>query len=64
MVEQRTSTKRLPRRKVYSVKASPLNPQCWDITLECGHSHWVSQKTRPKLKTKGCGPCRDGVGSR
>lgn len=54
----------LPQRKVYSVKVSPLNPKCWHVTLECGHSHWITQKTRPKLKTKGCGPCRDGVGSR
>ena len=53
---------RLPQRKVCSVKVSPLNPVCWNVTLECGHNHWVTQKTRPKLKTKGCGPCRDGQG--
>lgn len=46
------------KRKVVSVKVSPLNPLQWCITLECRHDVWVTAKQKPRRKTADCGRCK------
>jgi len=44
-------------KKVLRAFRSPLNPQRWCLTLECGHEVWVTSKSRPKRQTAKCENC-------
>lgn len=50
-----------PKRTITRVDRSPMNPQRWSLTLECGHERWVTGKTKPKSKTAQCLECTDAV---
>ncbi len=40
--------------KVISVKQSPLNALRWVLVLDCGHTVWVTARSRPQWKTCNC----------
>jgi hypothetical protein len=44
-------------QKVVRVDQSPLNPQRWCLTLECGHEAWVNSTRKPTRKSASCGRC-------
>lgn len=45
-------------RKVMDA-VNPMNPERWNITLDCGHTQWVTQKTKPpRGKKVACSECK------
>lgn len=46
-----------PKRKVLSMKQSPLNGLQWNISLDCGHDVWITAKAKPQRKTLRCEKC-------
>lgn len=53
------------KRAVIRVDRSPMNPDRWCLTLECGHETWIGavrrasqQPRRPTAKTANCAGCQ------
>lgn len=46
-----------PVRKVRKNYQSPLNIMRWEIVYECGHSEWITSKSRPTRTSGRCYRC-------
>lgn len=45
------------RRTILKVTQSPLNAQRWLLTFSCGHTQWITRRSKPRAQTGNCNQC-------